>query len=273
MQNDLADTLPEDLPLAATRRGPLIESVHRGRVAVCNPEGTILEETGDPEGYVYVRSSAKPFQAIPLLLSGVARELGLTDEEIAVVCASHNGEERHLSVVRSVLQKAGLSEEHLQNGPHPPLHAPAATRLARNGEAPSAIHGNCSGKHAGMLALCIYEGWSTEEYRKPEHPLQRRILETVAEICGMQRDELLLGGDGCGVPFLRDAASQPGYRVCPPGYGREATCRAFGSLWAYLPFHKAESVLGSGYGAVRYETYGRYGSPGEGWCGRSICLR
>ena len=160
----------------------------------------VLDAIGDPEGYTYIRSSAKPFQAIPLLRSGAADELGFTDEEIAVICASHSGEERHLSLVRSILEKAGLSEESLQNGPHPPFYALAARRLARNGETPSSIHGNCSGKHAGMIALCVHEGWTVEDYRKPEHPAQRRILETVTEICGMDRDELLLGGDGCGVP-------------------------------------------------------------------------
>lgn len=200
MQEDFAAGLPEDAPLAATRRGALIESVHRGRGIVCDPDGKVLESAGDPEGYTYIRSSAKPFQVLPLLLSGAAEALGFTDDEIAIICASHSGEERHLLMVRSVLEKAGISEESLQNGPHPPFYAPAAARLARNDEAPSSIHGNCSGKHAGMLALCIHEGWSIEDYRNPGHPVQRRMLETVAEICGVGQDGILLGGDGCGVP-------------------------------------------------------------------------
>ncbi len=186
--------------MVATRRGPLIESIHRGRVAICDPDGTILEASGDSEGYVYVRSSVKPFQALPLLLSGAAEAFGLTDEEVAVVCASHSGEERHLSLVRSILNKAGLSEEDLQSGAHPPFYKPAAARLARSGGFPSPIHGNCSGKHAGMLALCVYEGWSPKDYRKPEHPAQRQILEVVSEVCGPSVDDILLGGDGCGVP-------------------------------------------------------------------------
>ena len=135
-----------------------------------------------------------------MLLSGAAEALGLTDEEIAITCASHSGEDLHLSRVRSLLDKAGLSEENLQSGPHPPFYAPAAARLARSGESPDPIHGNCSGKHAGMLALCAYEGWSLRDYRQSDHPVQRRILETVAEICGVKQDEVLLGGDGCGVP-------------------------------------------------------------------------
>jgi L-asparaginase II len=155
---------------------------------------------GDAEGYAYARSSAKPFQAIPLVLSGAADTLGLTGEELAVACSSHNAEEPHLAAVRSILEKARLSENDLQNGAHPPIYAPAAAELVRSGEKPKVIHGNCSGKHAGMLVVCVHEGWETESYRDPDHPLQRWILEIVARFCGLQRDEILPGGDGCGVP-------------------------------------------------------------------------
>jgi L-asparaginase II len=200
VNDSLSAGFPEDAPLVALRRGPLVESVHRGRVAVCDPQGNVVEAVGDPEGYVYARSSAKPFQALPLVLSGAADSLGLTSEELAVACASHNGEEPHLRTVRSILEKAGLSEEVLQNGAHPPLYAPAAMGLVRRGEEPSTIHGNCSGKHAGMLAVCGQRGWATGGYRAPSHPLQLWILEIVGRVCGLETDEILLGGDGCGVP-------------------------------------------------------------------------
>jgi len=137
---------------------------------------------------------------MPPVLFGAADALGLTDEELAVACASHNAEEPHLAAVRSILEKAHLSEEDLQNGAHPPLYAPAAAELARSGEEPEPIHGNCSGKHAGMLAVCVHNGWEKESYRDPDHPLQQWILEIVARACSMERDEILLGGDGCGVP-------------------------------------------------------------------------
>jgi L-asparaginase II len=197
---DLSAGLPEDAPLVALRRGALIESVHRGRVAVCDPQGNAVEAVGNPLGYVYARSSAKPFQALPLVLSGTADSMGLTSEELAVACASHNGEEPHLRAVRSILEKAGLSEADLQNGAHPPLFAPAATELVRKGEEPRTIHGNCSGKHAGMLAVCVHQGWATGGYRDPGHPLQLWILEIMGRVCGLRTDEILLGGDGCGVP-------------------------------------------------------------------------
>jgi L-asparaginase II len=197
---NLSTELPEDAPLVALRRGALVESVHRGRVAVCDPQGNVVEAIGDPEGYVYARSSAKPFQALPLVLSGAADALGLTGDELAVACASHSGEEQHLKAVRSILEKAGLSEEDLQNGAHPPLYPPAAMELVRRGEEPATIHGNCSGKHAGMLAVCLQNGWATGGYRAPGHPLQLWILELVGRACGLETDEILLGGDGCGVP-------------------------------------------------------------------------
>ena len=194
--------LPADEPIVAVRRGGLVESVHRGRLAVCDARGERLASLGDPEGYVYLRSSAKPFQALPLVLSGAADAFGLADEELAVACASHNAEPRHLAAARSILRKAGLSEGDLQNGAHPPMHAPSAARLTRGGEPPRAIHGNCSGKHAGMLAVCVHAGWDPAGYRDPEGPLQKLVRDSVAKVCGVAPQDLRLAGDGCGVPVF-----------------------------------------------------------------------
>jgi L-asparaginase II len=157
---------------------------------------------GDSAAYVHLRSSAKPFQALPLVFSGAADAFRLTSEELAVACASHSAEPRHLAAVRSVLRKAGLSEHDLQNGIHPPMHAPTAARLDRNGEQPRHIHGNCSGKHAGMLAVCVQAGWDPAGYRDPDGPLQKLVRRTVAKLCGMQPEEVRLAGDGCGVPVF-----------------------------------------------------------------------
>ena len=192
--------LPEDIPLAAVRRGAIVESVHRGRFVFCGPSGEILDAAGDPDAYVYARSSAKPFQALPLLLSGAVDAFGLSDGELAVACASHNAEAPHLAAVRSLLRKAGLSEDDLQSGAHPPMYAPEAAKLTLAGEEPRPIHGNCSGKHAGMLAVCAHEGLDTGGYRRPDHPLQLRILKLVTEVCGLREDEVLVAGDDCGVP-------------------------------------------------------------------------
>ena len=188
--------------MVAVRRGGLVESVHRGRLAVCDARGERLDSLGDPEGYVYVRSSAKPFQALLLVLSGAADAFGLVDEEIAVASASHNAEPRHVAAARSILRKANVSDDDLQNGAHPPMHTPTAARLARSGESPRAIHGNCSGKHAGMLAVCVHAGWDPAGYRDPEGHLQKLVSDTVAKVCGVASEDIRLAGDGCGVPVF-----------------------------------------------------------------------
>ncbi len=196
------DGLPADEPIVAVRRGDLVESVHRGRLAIRDVEGKGLYAVGDPEGYALLRSSAKPFQALPLVFSGAADAFGISGEEIAVACASHNAEPRHLSAVRSILRKAGLSEADLQNGAHPPMHAPSAARLAAMDEDPRPIHGNCSGKHAGMLAVCQHAGWDPKGYRDPDGPLQKLVRRTVATLCGVEPGSVRLAGDGCGVPVF-----------------------------------------------------------------------
>ena len=223
--------LPQDVPLATVTRGELVESVHRGRFATCDPRGEVLEALGDPEAYVYLRSAAKPFQALPLILSGTADAFGLTDKELAVACASHNAEEPHLAAVRSILEKAGLFEEDLQSGVHPPMYGPAAAKLIRRGEEPRPIHSNCSGKHSGMLAVCVHEGYETLDYRDPGHPLQRRILGLIAEVCGVENDEVLIAGDNCGVP----AFALP-LRSFATGLARMATGEE-------LPDHLVEAAL------------------------------
>jgi L-asparaginase II len=229
MMDDLG--LPEDVPLAVVRRGELVESVHRGRFAVYDMWGDSLESFGDREAYVYLRSAAKPFQALPLIVSGTADAFGLTDEELAVACASHNAEEPHLAAVRSILEKAGLSEDDLQSGAHPPMYAPEAQKLVRKGVELRPIHGNCSGKHAGMLAVCVHQGYETLTYRDPGHPLQRRILALIAEVCGVEEDEVLVADDDCGVP----AFALP-LRSFATGFARIAT-------GAELPDRLADAAL------------------------------
>lgn len=240
-------------------RGALIESVHRGRVAVCNLEGEVLEANGDPDAYVYVRSSAKPFQALPLVLSGMAGDFGLTEEELAVACASHNAEERHLAAVRSILEKAGLPEEALQNGAHPPMYETAAAKLVRNGEGPRSIHGNCSGKHAGMLAVCVHEGWDTESYRDPHHPLQQWILTLISEVCGVEREAIVLGGDGCGVP----AFAMP-LRSLATGFARISTGERLSPELANATLEIRDAVRNHPFmvaGSGRYDTTVMEGTP------------
>lgn len=180
-------------------RGDEVESSHRVHAAVVR-DGRPESAHGDPSRRAYLRSAAKPIQLLPLVEEGVVERYGFTPREIAVMAASHNAESFHVDAVRSILEKAGLEESHLQCGPHPPMHEPSARALVEAGREPEAIHNNCSGKHAGMLALCRARGWPLETYREPDHPLQVRIRETLADLAGIDAGSIGIGIDGCGVP-------------------------------------------------------------------------
>src|SRR5439155_18049124 len=125
---------------------------------------------------------------------------GVTPPELALIAASHSGEPRHTTAVRGLLARAGLGEDALLNGLHPPLHAPTRLALEREGESPSPVHHNCSGKHCGMLCACVHQGWDPRTYIRPDHPLQRRILDLVAEVASVRRQDIGVAIDGCGVP-------------------------------------------------------------------------
>jgi len=147
----------------------------------------------------FFRSAAKPIQALPVVEDGVAERFGLAGDELALCCASHNAEPRHLEVVASILRKAGLGAEDLECGPHPPMRDEAAAELYRDGGEPRPIHNNCSGKHAGMLALAVSRGWPTRGYVGASHPVQRRMLEEVRRWTGLDEGAVGTGTDGCGV--------------------------------------------------------------------------
>lgn len=189
--------LPE--PLVEVRRGGQLESLHLGSVAVCDAAGQVLYTRGQPQQPTYLRSSAKFFQTLTALRLGTAQRWGFDDEEVALMCASHGAQPLHLRVVQSMFQKAGLTEDQLQCGPHAPSHEPAAEALLRAGQKPTRIHNNCSGKHAGMLATCKHMGWPLETYHHPDHPLQRENNLTLATMSG-HTGPIPTANDGCGVP-------------------------------------------------------------------------
>ncbi len=168
--------------IAEVKRGPIVESRHTGAWAISDSGGKLLASGGDMQLPVYPRSSIKIFQAIPLVASGAAAACGFVDEELSLACASHNGEEEHVRVARSMLTKAGMKEEQLECGAHWPLLAEAAHALARSGGKPLAVHNNCSGKHAGMLALAKHLGVDPEGYVKIAHPVQQQVAATLAII-------------------------------------------------------------------------------------------
>jgi len=183
-------------------RGPLVECIHRGHIAVVDSEGSVIRSIGDPQYITFARSAAKPLQANPVIASGAAERFGFTESEIALVCSSHNGEPHHIEGVRSILAKIGLDESYLQCGEHAPLHPPSAKSLRNEGKKPGAIHNTCSGKHSGMLALARHIGASLDDYKRPEHPVQRMMRETVSSFAGLRPEAILLGTDGCGVPVF-----------------------------------------------------------------------
>ena len=187
--------------LAHITRGGISESRHAGFVAVANPQGQALFTSGplDDDRVAFMRSSAKPLQALALIETGAADHFGLTEAEIAMACASHGGEERHVQQVQAMLDKGGLSADQLLCGAHYPYYVPSQDVLKRSGIPPTNLHSNCSGKHTGMLLVCKHMGWPTETYTEPEHPLQQLILKNVAEFCGLRPSEVATGVDGCSV--------------------------------------------------------------------------
>jgi L-asparaginase II len=181
-------------------RNGLPESWHFGAVAAATPEGRIVARLGDPETATFLRSAAKPFQALPLVLAGGEERFGLTAADLALICASHSGTPDHVRRAGDLLARGGLTSDDLLCGPHPPLGVESARQLTREGRPPERIHNNCSGKHAGMLLACRLLGLSLQEYTRPDHPLQQRILGHVASFCGMPAEAVGLAVDGCSAP-------------------------------------------------------------------------
>ena len=181
-------------PLAVVSRSGVDESVHFGALVALQPNGEVSFSVGDPRVAIYPRSSTKPFQALAMVQSG----LSLSPQQLALVCASHNGEALHLETARQILASAGLGEDALLNTVDFPLHVASAHEAIRRGDAKSSLQMNCSGKHSGMLATCVLNGWPLDSYLDVNHPLQQTITDTIAETT--QQQPLAIGVDGCGAP-------------------------------------------------------------------------
>lgn len=188
--------------LAEVIRNGRVESRHRGQFAVVDPSGNIVAALGEINTKTYMRSAAKPVQVMPLLESGAAETFGFTDRELAVIMASHNAEEFHLEAVRSVQQKAGLTEEDLQCGFHLPMHGQSAKAHLLENKPKSPLYNNCSGKHSGMLALAKYKGWPLDTYLSTDHPVQVAIKNKIALFAGLDASEIETGIDGCSAPVF-----------------------------------------------------------------------
>ncbi|HEX5889808.1 MAG TPA: asparaginase [Pyrinomonadaceae bacterium] len=217
--------------LVEVRRGSITESWHRGHVIAIEPDGNVVAHLGAPQTTVtFLRSSAKPFQALPLLTSGAADRFAFTDREVAIACASHNGEPIHTALVTSMLEKIGLGPEALRCGVHEPYGAEAARVLRERGETPNVLHNNCSGKHAGMLALALHLGAPIETYNRAENPVQLAVGKAVAQFTGVPVEDMAVAVDGCAVPVfgmtIKTMALAYARLVSPPLSFDNATRRA-----------------------------------------------
>ena len=212
--------VPRAEALVEVRRGSIVESRHRGHVVAVDGEGKVRARLGEPETVTFLRSSSKPHQAVPLVGSGAADRFGFTPREIAVACGSHSGQDVHAETVAGMLRKIGLGEDALRCGVHEPFDLETAKDLRERGERPGILRNNCSGKHAGMLALALQLGADTGSYDHPENPVQQAILRTIAQFSGIAAPEIALGTDGCGVPVfgmpVRSMALMYARLVAPP---------------------------------------------------------
>lgn len=189
-------------PLVEVTRGPVVESIHFGAIVISDTSGRVVASMGNPQTVTFLRSSAKPFQVLPLVEQGGMERFGFTDRELAVMCASHHGTDEHVRVISGLQAKIGVSEADLLCGIHPPEDKATARRMIANHEENSQLRHNCSGKHSGMLAQCKLHGWPTQDYLYPLHPLQQGIFKTFAEMCDVPVSELKLGTDGCSAPVF-----------------------------------------------------------------------
>lgn len=193
----------KDEPLVVVERGGYPASVHRGFITVADSDGTITFSAGDPTQRAFLRSAAKPFQVMPAILSGGIDRFEITPRDLAVLCASHNAEERHQAAILSILDRIGMPESALACGAHAPLHVPSAEALVRAGKKPTNVCNNCSGAHTGMLVACVAMGWPIDSYGSPDHPLQVMTRSILGAFAGMSPESIEIATDNCSVPTFR----------------------------------------------------------------------
>ncbi|MBI4759700.1 MAG: asparaginase [Chloroflexota bacterium] len=187
-------------PLFETTRGGITESVHYGDIAVVDSNGKLLASLGDPHHIAFLRSSAKPFQALPFVERGGVEHFHLTLRELAIACASHEGSALHLQTVREMQIKIGIDESYLQCGAHLPGDAEAFKALILQDKSPTPLYNNCSGKHTAMLAHAKMRGLPLETYLDIAHPIQQDILASLSDLCRIPSENIHLGIDGCSAP-------------------------------------------------------------------------
>ena len=194
---------PDNPVLVRIHRSDAVESQHRGAWVLTDASGTVIDGVGAWERPIFTRSSVKCLQALPLLETGAAQRYGFSDAEVALCLASHNAEPCHTEIVATLLARLGLSVADLKCGAQPPVDPETRQRLREKKESPSALHNNCSGKHAGFLALALHLGVPVAEYIDPESKGQRLVRKAVLEMAGLSSSELGVAVDGCSAPTFR----------------------------------------------------------------------
>jgi L-asparaginase II len=244
----MRETESANLVLVEVVRGAIVESRHAGAIAVADAQGHLVLALGEVERPVFPRSSVKALQAIPLVESGAADAFGLSEQELAVACASHSGDAVHVEAVRSLLAKAGLDESYLACGAHWPVSDKAMRALVKAGRQPQAVHNNCSGKHAGMLAAAVKLGLNPRGYERPDHKLQVMIAGIISETCGVRLERTGMGVDGCSLPTwsLPLAALARGFARFGTGEGLTPARTAAAARLMQACFAAPELVAGEG---------------------------
>ncbi len=229
------------LPLFEVTRGDVVESVHFGSIAVVDASGRLISSYGDPKAVAFLRSSAKPFQALPFVEHGGVEYFGFTPRELSIACASHEGSDLHVQTVAGIQKKIGVEESALQCGIHMPGDVDAFKSLIVNGKQPTPNQNNCSGKHSAMLAYAKMRDLPLENYLDHEHPIQQEILATFAEMCLLPVREVKLGTDGCSAPNFAVPLYNAAYamaRLCDPrqlSAERASACRKITSAMTAHP--------------------------------------
>ncbi len=229
------------LPLFELTRGQIVESIHFGAIAVVDSQGKLLYSYGDPKTVAFLRSSAKPFQALPFFERGGPESFGLTQKEQALICASHEGSDEHVHTAEGIQAKAGIREQDLQCGVHMPGDASAYKALIARNQAPTPNRNNCSGKHSGMLAHAKMRNLPLDTYLDINHPIQQDILTGFAEMCSYPRDKVEIGVDGCSAPNFAAPLYNSALafaRLCDPHdlhEQRARACRAITSAMTAFP--------------------------------------
>lgn len=235
-------------PLFEVTRGDLVESVHYGCITVVDSNGKLIASYGDPQTVAFLRSSAKPFQALPFVERGGVEHFGFTLQELSIACASHEGSDLHVETVKGMQEKIGIEESLLQCGAHMPSDVPAFKSLILNDEIPTSIRNNCSGKHTAMLAHAKMRGLPLENYLDINHPIQQDILASFADMCMIPSEKIVLGTDGCSAPNfaipLYNAALGIA-RFCDPHGLSEARATACQKITSAMTSHP-EMVSGKG---------------------------